>query len=407
MKKVLFITYSWPPKGGVGVMRALKFVKYLPKFGWMPTVLTTGDNARASMSRSEDVGMDMSFYKIVRTGYEEKFAFLPDRLRKLLLVPDANIGWLYYAVDEALKLHEEEKFDVIFSMSPPSTVHIIGKLVKEKTGLPWIADMRDLWSDYHFEKEFFLKKRIFSVPLERKVLKDADAITIVSSKWATDLARTSRVTPSKIKVITNGFDEEDFRGISSVRPEKFTLGYTGKLDRAAQDPEVLFDVISECVKDGSIDRNKIDIEFYTLGFEKADISGLASKYEIDDIVKERGPVDYKEALRIQKNSSILLFFQWKGADGWYSAKIFEYLGSRRPIVVTSEKGSIVNSLVRELNAGFVANSKNDLREILLKCYSEHEKYGFIASGIDEEKLKSYTRSHVAQELAGVFNELCG
>ncbi|MFA6142138.1 MAG: glycosyltransferase [Candidatus Omnitrophota bacterium] len=405
MKKVLFITYSWPPKGGVGVMRALKFVKYLPKFGWMPTVLTTDDSARASMSRSEDAGMDMNFYKIVKTGYEEKFVFLPDRLRKLLLVPDTNIGWLDHALKQALKLHGEERFDVIFSMSPPSTAHMIGRLVKEKTGLPWIADMRDLWSDYHFEKEFFLKKRIFSIPLERKVLKDADLITIVSSNWARALARTSRVAPSRIRVVTNGFDEEDFNGMPSMKPEKFTMGYTGKLNRVSQDPEVLFEAVSECVKDGSIDRNKIDIEFYTLGFEKADISGLAGKYKIDDIVKEHGPVDYKEALRIQKSSSMLLFFQWKGASGWYSAKIFEYLGSRRPIIVISEKDSIVNGLVRELNAGFVANSKKELKEILLKCYNEHKEIGFVASGIDEEKLKSYTRSYVAQELAGIFNEL--
>jgi len=241
---------------------------------------------------------------------------------------------------------------------------------------------------------------------ERKVLKDADAITIVSDKWAADLARTSKVPMDRIKVITNGFDEEDFRDISSVKPEKFTLGYTGKLNRAAQDPEILFKAVSECIKDGSIDRNKIDIEFYTLGFEKADISGLARKYGIDDIVKEHGPVDYKAALSIQKNSSMLLFFQWKGADGWYSAKIFEYLGSRRPVVVTSEKGSIVNSLVKELNAGCVANSKEELKEILLRGYNEHERFGFIASGIDEEKLKNYTRSHVAKKLAGIFNELC-
>lgn len=406
MKKVLFITYAWPPKGGVGVMRALKFAKYLPQLGWMPVILTTDDSAPGSPSRTEDVGIEKKQYKTVRTAYENKISALPDRLRKSLLMPDTMIGWLKSAVAEGLKLLEDERFDAIFSTSPPRTAHLIGRALKKRSGLPWVADLRDLWSHDHFEKESIFRKYLFSIPMERKTLKDADRVVTVSEEWALDLARTAGITSDRIKVITNGFDEEDYGDIPPLRPSKLTLTYTGKLHREMQDPEILFEVLSDCVKENLIKRDNIEIRFYTLGFRKADILGLARKYGITDIVTECGPVDYKESLRIQKNASALLFFQWKGAKGWYSAKIFEYLGSRRPVIVISEHDSIVNKLVRELDAGSVADSRGGLKSILLRYYGEHVKKGYIVSRVNEENLKKYTRLHCAQELAGLLDELC-
>lgn len=406
VKKILFITYAWPPKGGVGVMRVLKFAKYLPQLGWMPVILTTDDNAPGSPSRNEDVGIDKKRYKTVRVAYEDRLSAFPVRLRRILLIPDTMIGWLRSAVEEGLKLLKEEKIDAIFSTSPPRTAHLIASELKKRSDLPWAADLRDLWSCDHFEKESFLRKYLFSLPMERKILKGADRVVTVSGEWALDLARTSGIAADKIRVITNGFDEEDYSDIPTDRSPRFTLAYTGKLHREMQDPEILFETLGDCVKENLIKRDKIDIRFYTLGFRKADILSLARKYGIADIVTECGPVDYKESLKIQRDASALLFFQWKGAKGWYSAKIFEYLGSKRPVIVISEEDSIVNKLVKDLDAGAIANSKEGLKSILLRYYNEHVEKGYIVSRVNEENLKNYTRLHGAKVLAGLLNELC-
>jgi len=402
MKKVLIITYAWPPKGGVGVMRVLKFAKYLPQFGWMPSIITTDENAPGSPYRGEDIGINLAAYRVIRTRYKSLFLKLPDRLRKVILMPDIHRGWFDSAYETAVSLLKEEKFDAIFSTSPPEISHLIARALKKRFGIPWIADLRDLWSDDHFERESFLRHGP-SLKMEKEVLNDADSIVTVSKPWADKLAKTSGVT--KINVITNGFDEEDFHDIPLRHSQQFTMAYTGKLHEEMQDPEMFFKTLSDCIQEGLIEKSGIDIKFYTIGFRKARIKELAKKYFLDDVVDEYPAVQYKESLRIQRESTLLLFFQWKGERGWYSAKLFEYIGSGKPIFAVSERDSVSGNLIKELNAGFVSTCSKELKQLLLACYKCYREKGYVSLETSKEKIQLYTRKNLTRLLANILDGL--
>ena len=406
LKKALIITYEWPPKGGVGVMRVMKFAKYLSGFGWEPVILTTDESAPGTPYRGEDAGIDMTSIRVVRAGYKEALSFLPFRAREHLLQPDTKRGWYGPAVDAGRKLFEREPADIIFSTSPPETCHMIARRLKKEFGVPWVADLRDLWSTCHFTRDSAVK-RWPACFMERMILRDADISVTVSEGWAGDLAASSTLPRERIEVITNGYDESDFTDIpfKATPGGKFTITYTGKLHEGRQDPAAFFEALRDCIKEGLIDRTRIELKFYVMGFRKADIRTLADSYGLTDVVKEYAPVGHREILAIQRASTALLFFQWHGAPGWYSAKIFEYLGSRRPILAVTEKGSAVNRLIEELGAGIAACSKTELKKALAKWYGEYLAKGSIECRMDEELLKRYTRKEETRKLAGIFDQL--
>ncbi len=428
VKKALIVSYLWPPMEGVGLIRAMKFAKYLTGFGWQPFVLTvkprinnkaTGSvppgvivlrtdyrdvlhDAKKMFSHREDAGVTGSEGSEKRSSGMTKNR-IGSIAREVVAMPDEQIGWYDFAVRDGKALIERERIDLIFSTSPPETAHLIARKLKKICGIPWVADLRDLWSDDHFRDRSFLKKAILKM-MEGRVLKDADAVVTVSVPWASRLACS---IGSRVDVIENGFDEEDFRGAVPVANKKFTITYTGKIHRKHQDISVFLKTIRDLVKSGDIDRGRVDVRFYALGYDRPDIDWMARIYGLEGIVRDMGRVSYEESIIEQKRSDALLFVQWqgRGREGWYSAKLYDYIGSRRPIIALAERGGIIEDIIRKTASGSIADDEKALKESLLRLYREYAASGTVKYCGNEAEVGKNTRRRRAGQLADIFDSL--
>jgi len=445
--KVLIISFLWPPEENVGALRVSKFAKYLPRFGWQPTVLTvqnhryTNGKEVSSLSSFYGYSKELENIRVIKTsyidivslikkkiGYKTKNCNIKNRgyetatkkssisLFKtklsnlffgLFFMPDGEISWYKTAVRHGLDLLEDEKFDLIFSTSPSETCHLIARTLKRKTGIPWVADMRDLWSLDHFRKRTSLKRWVLSL-MEKRTFKDVDALVTISSKWAKAEEKLCDYLKGRTFVIPNGYDNDDFKNVSIEEPKKFTLVYTGKLNKKYQNPEVLFMVLANLIDNGKIDRGTIDVKFYLIGIERPDVLMLSKKYGLDDVVKLCSPVGYKDSLKAQKSASVLLLFQWNGhgGKGWYSAKLFEYLGVRRPVLLVNAdpEGEVAN-LIENTNAGYVADSNDKLGDVLVDLFGMYKTAKNVPFNGIESELSCYSRNVLTERLAKVFNDL--
>jgi hypothetical protein len=321
------------------------------------------------------------------------------------LTPDEQIGWYRFAVEAGVKLMKEERIDLIFSTSPPETAHLIARELKKRCNVPWLADMRDLWAEDHYRKRPLFKKFILKI-MEKRVLKNADLLLTVSKPWA-DTLNGALGGGKKSAVIENGFDEEDFKGISFQKNEKFTITYTGKLHKDNQPIDDFFKTLKDLIEAGSIDREKIEVKFYALGYERPDIGSMAKNYGLEGVVKGFGGVGYERSLGIQRASDLLLFIQWQGAgsDGWYSAKLYDYIGARRPILAIAKKGGIIEDLIKSTESGLIVDGEAGLKEAILKFYDEYKREGKVSYKGNEDQISKHTRKLRTKDLAGLFNTL--
>ncbi|MCW8848507.1 MAG: glycosyltransferase, partial [Melioribacteraceae bacterium] len=255
MRRVLIIAYYWPPAGGAGVQRVLKYAKYLPQFGWEPVILTVNspDSPIEDLSLLDDISPNTKVYKtkalepfnlykkITGKKTDEKISsdILVDKtkssfaekvsrwIRLNVFIPDAKIGWIPYAVKKGMKIIEEENIELIFSSSPPHTVQVIGQKLANKSKLKWVADFRDPWLELiHYQANKRLKfVQNYEAKLEKKVLVQADSLITVSA--AIKKMFFNKTNRTDVHVIPNGFDESDITVTQSTFKNEFIITYTG------------------------------------------------------------------------------------------------------------------------------------------------------------------------------------
>ncbi len=259
MDKLLYITYYWPPSGGPGVQRSLKFVRYLPSVGFTPVVLTVDPRQAYYPLTDETLMSEISpDTEVVRTPTSEPFRFyeaiggkrkMPKpgfagegkpgllqiafrAIRGNLFVPDPRLGWNKYLVTAALHLIEKNNPAAILTSSPPHSTQLAGLRLKKLTGLPWIADLRDPWTDIYYYSEFRHLPRVKrkDAAYERAVLEQADAVVVVSDAIKHLFAsKSEKIDPAKIHVLPNGYDPLDFEGYAAEEPKEYTIAYTGTI----------------------------------------------------------------------------------------------------------------------------------------------------------------------------------
>jgi len=257
MNKVLIVTYYWPPSGGAGVQRWLKFSKYLPEFGWEPVILTVDPEFAAypvtDFSLTDDLPDSVKVYKTPATNYfsiykKDKtripsagFANNTDNtfkgkilrfVRGNFFLPDPRRGWNNYAFKKACELIQSEGIKHIITTSPPHSTQLIGlKLKKKYSFIRWTADLRDPWTDIYYYKQFYptLISKAIDLKLEKSVLIQADKIITVGTSLKTLFSSKVKGLEKKIEVITNGYDESDFKDAASSDPSRFTITYVGTL----------------------------------------------------------------------------------------------------------------------------------------------------------------------------------
>jgi glycosyltransferase involved in cell wall biosynthesis len=420
MKRVLLIAYAYPPCPEIGALRPAGLAKYLPRFGWEPTVLTVKlPGLRPSCAAVMETGDEdvLQAWK-VRLGLEGKRSLheqlgLPltqkrdsqlmhtkvlFAMRYLLAFPDSTKGWIPFATQALHEIKKSMTVDAVLTTSPPVSAHMIGQKAKEMFGCPWVADLRDLWSQNLAQGNDLV--RLLERSVERKTLRDADALVSVSEPWAD---RLRECYPDKsVFSITNGFDADDFRPKPEALTPSFTITYTGRLYEGKRDPTPLFEAIQELIQDGAMSREVVRVRFY--GSIEPWLPALVRSFGLEDVVEVAGTVSRDEALRRQRESQILLMLCWSDLreTGQHTGKVFEYLGARRPVLAIGGSRGVVTDLLEQTKSGMHAQCKEELKSTLLRWYAEHRQTGRVLCRGDERKIHAYTHEQMAKKFAEVL-----
>ena len=378
MKKILFITYYWPPAGGAGVQRPLKFAKYFPDFSIEPVILTV-DEKYASYPLSDpsllkDIAPSLfvvktksmeplkvlSFFtgkkSIPHGGFsnsnKEKFTQKLLRfLRGNLFIPDARIGWIRYALKSAEALILKEKIDTVLISSPPHSSQLIGMQLKKKFNIRWIADMRDPWTDIYYYKDL-LHTSISArkdARLEKLVLENADEIIVVSNPIRDlFLKKSTQIQPDKFHIIPNGFDENDFLLKPGTDNSEFIFTYVGTIADSYK-PEALFKSIKKAIAEF----NNISFKIRLVGSLPESLKLLIKKLELETYTEYISYVNHEAAVNYMQQSSALLLLipDMPGNEGILTGKIFEYLAARKPILGLGPIKGDASAILRECKAG--------------------------------------------------------
>ncbi len=387
MEKVLIITYYWPPGSGAGVQRWLKFTRYLPEFEWEPVILTVDPACATYPAFDFSLGNDLpAGIKVHRTKATDWFrlyskdksrvpsaGFAKSRgnsiMEKILrfmrgnfFIPDPRRGWNRFACKKAIEIIETERVRYIITSSPPHSTQLIGlKLKKIFPDIKWIADLRDPWTDIFYYQQFYptLISKMIDRTWERKVLKSADQIITVG-KSLKDLFITKMADiEEKTEVITNGFDEEDFKGANVITPDKFTISYIGTLSDAY--PVEGFLKALKKLKDGGN-----DFLFRMVGTvspaQKEKI--LAEKWNENVVFIPYA--DHHGAISYMTSSSLLLLIipDHHSNKSILTGKLFEYLASGKPVLCLGPAEGDAAAILSETGAGKTFDYNDDHAIIL-------------------------------------------
>jgi hypothetical protein len=427
MRKVLIVTYYWPPAGGAGVQRVLKFAKYLPQFGWQPIILTVKnpDSPVIDNTLLTDVPKDCIIYRTKAvepfelykklTGKRKEDKIPSDVLaesknqsalerflrwvRLNLFIPDAKIGWKYYAVKKGVKIARQEKVDIIFSTSPPPTVSLIAKEIAEKVNLKWVADFRDPWMEIvHYQnvkRNYFTK--LIDGKLEKSVLKKAD-ILVTISKDIVELFK-SKVGEKEYAIIPNGFDESDFSVVNKEENTFFTIAYTGVITQT-RIPRVLFSALNKLIFTDKIK----NIKFNFAGKYCNEFIEEIKKYNLDKYFNLKGFVPHHESTAILQNADILLLIvdNVPNNKGFLTGKLFEYMGTKKPIFAIGPVDGDAHEFIKKSNSGAMVgyDDEEGAYKLLKELYDAWET-GSHKFTYDVEQ---FSRRNLTKKLTEVFNK---
>ncbi len=417
--KVLIITYYWPPAGGSGVQRWLKFVKYLHTFGIESVVYTPkkSNYHREDRTLNSEIPKNTSILKRAvfdpadilfwkRKAKNSDFNYSVGCfwafIRGNLFVPDPKIFWITPSFKFLNKYINSNEIDVVISTGPPHSMHLIAqKLHKKNKGLKWIADFRDPWSKLYYTDDFhqlrFAKRK--NKKLENSVLENADCVIAISQT----LQKEFSLKAKRVELITNGFDDEALYTLDENLDKKFTITYVGYLPKQSN-PKLFFEVLGEICKENKEFKKDLQIRF------AGEISD-AIEYEvlINNIKKNAkfiGYVSHKKALELQKKAVVLLLLipNVKENEGIVPGKIFEYLTSKRPILaIGPERGDLANILL-ETNAGKVIGYSNKIK-LKSKVMSLYKQYKTGKIEINTSNINQYHRLELTKKLAKIIKSL--
>jgi len=422
LRRVLLIAFAYPPVQIVGSVRPAALAKYLPRFGWEAIVLTP--KLRGSRRQSKAI-VETEYRNILEDwkarlhldrdrGVHERFGLpvaqkpgaLPvhtralDLAKYILSYPDPTKGWTPFALDAVRELRRQNvEIDAIVTTSPPISSHLIGREAKDILGCPWIADLRDLWTQNLGER----KSNLLQIGLEKRTLRQADGLVTVSDPWASRLER--RYPEKKIWSITNGFDPDDFDSPAPALTREFSITYTGELYAGQRDPTILFEVLSDLIKDGSIPASELRVRFY--GRIEAWLPALIEKFGLTDVVAVNGPTPRTDSVAHQRESQILLLLPWSNPKetGHHSAKLFEYLAAARPILAIGGARGVIAETLQAANAGVHALSNAQVREFLLSAYGSYKTIGHVPYSGKKQAVEEYGHPNMARRFAAVLDSV--
>jgi len=419
MHKALVITYYWPPAGGPGVQRWLKFVKYLPDFDVQPVVYVPKNptypiidkNLKKEVAKSVRVikGPIKEPYrwagllskkrtKTISSGIiqEKNPSFLERVLlwvRGNLFIPDARKFWVKPSIRSLSKLMEEENIETVITTGPPHSVHLIGLgLKKRHTTIEWIADFRDPWTSIGYHKKLRLTKtsKQKHKDLEKEVLNTADKVVVTSNTTEKEF---KGLTPSPIKTITNGFDENLE---PKVLDSNFTISHTGSL-LTGRNPQILWKTLGNLAQENETFKENLKIQF--AGVVGEEVLQSIRENGLQPCLSRMGYLSHEQVLEVQQKSQVLLLLEIDSEEtkGIIPGKLFEYLNAGRPILALGPTGWEAGEMVETGKAGmfYHKNSKVELENILLEWFRSFQNGELRCNS---ESVGRYHRKELTRQL---------
>ena len=441
MKRVLIITYYWPPTGGSGVQRWVKFAKYLPEEGWQPVIYTPENPEQLAVDTSLESEIPAEA-EVIKTHITEPYELYKKFLKKSghsqeavevnpvnaqnksilqkaamwvrgnLFRPDPRCLWIGPSVRFLKKYLSEHPVDLIVSTGPPQSMHLIGRRLAKETGLPWIADFRDPWTKIFYFKHLSMTKATESWHhrMEKRVLDDATTVVAVSPLVQQEFQSMTR-TP--VELITNGFDECDFvsdnegedrSGLAAGGPDKdFVITHTG-LFAADGNPVTLWEALAEMCGQDEDFKKRLKIKL--IGKTDVQVTDAIKAAGLEENLMNMGYLPHARAVEEQKAASLLILPLRKEPE--YKAvlpgKLFEYLASWRPVLGIGQTDGAMSIILNQTKTGVVLdwNDKTSISRFLKLCWKNHLSGNLT---VDDADISRFTRRDLTRRMAQLFDRV--
>lgn len=429
-KRVLIITYYWPPAAGAGVFRWLKFVKYLPSFGWEPVVYTPqnsespffdeqlqNDVPKGIEVLKQPIWEPYNIYRLLTGKKDEKisvglvnkgkkkdglFRNLFMALRGNLLIPDPKVFWVKPSVIFLTNYLKTNPVDVIVTTGPPHSMHLIGLKLHQQLNVKWIADFRDPWTNIDFYKDLklsWLADRKHH-RLERKVVHNANVAISVSEQWTSEFLP---LNPQRTQTITNGFDQDDLSSAEINLDSKFSITHVGTLN-SARNPQCLWQVLGKMSAENAEFKSNLLIRLvgpvdYSAR-QSIESCGLSENVEIID------HLPHHEAIAVQQKSQILLLVVNNAPNsmGIIPGKFFEYLSTGRVILGIGPTNGNLSQIIDETSSGTMLNY-NDFNGLYAAVGKYYQQFCAKSLGVNSSAIQQYSRKNLTQKLAALMDSL--
>lgn len=435
MKRVLIITYYWPPSGGSGVQRWLKMSKYLPEYGWQPVIYTPEDGefpiedptllkdvtAEAEIIKRHIIEPYTLYKKFLgmKKNDKVKAGFIKEERKKTsrkedlalwvrgnLFIPDARCWWVKPSVHYLKQYLNTHPVDAIISTGPPHSMHLIAMKLKKELGIPWIADFRDPWTEIEYYDDLHLTQRSDRKhhQLEREVLTKADKVVTVSHDWS---KRLGRLGNRNVRVIFNGFDQDDLPQSAGNKNDDgvFSITYIGVLMKV-RNPDKLWQAFGELVKEDESFSNSLKINL--IGQIDHSVKKSIADNGLDRNVSLVPYVPHDQVAAINNNSSVLLLTlnpdSKPFSKGLVPAKLFEYLASGRPILCIGPEDGDAAHILTETHAGQTVSfeNKEKMKEIVKDLYNKYLMNGLPSN--ESKEVEKYSRRALAGEYGRLLDK---
>lgn len=412
--RVLMAAYYFPPLSGSGVFRSIKFAKYLPQFGWQPAVIST--DQPPAMWNFSDVSMvseipegmevvripdligskrqncvDSSRVQAILGFLRSVLRYSPDADRifarftqsregclELFAFPCVALSWAYDVVQYIEKNMDLDQFEAVYTTSGPYSAHLIGFYLKQKYGVPWVADYRDPWTFNHYIDEYDPTdpeaKLLYE--LESILLHEADCNLTIAENLIPMYVKEFHLPEERVVSITNGYDEADFTGLKAAaeKTQKFTINYSGLLYAKHRSLAPVLKAIQQLRVEKKIDISKVQLRIVG-EIDEALIQNIGAVGR--QIICHTGYLSHREALQANLDSNLLLLLVGDAPKlkTVYTGKIFEYLRSGRPILALAPKGGVVDQTLRESGHGkaFLSTQTSKIKQMILEEYQRWER----------------------------------
>jgi FkbM family methyltransferase len=434
-KRVLMIAHIFPPMGGSGVQRTLKFAKYLGDYGWEPVIVTAGKTIYPHKDKSlvEEIPDNIEIIRI-----DEDYNINKQILNELLnlyrgivndpdiiheyakilknsnfniqniIMPELYFLWANNVLKQLNKKVNMNTIDLIYTTSWPYSDHVIGYYLKSKYNKPWVADFRDEWTNNpyaNYDKNGLRYKLEYS--MEKKIVDTADKVITTTPLSSENYRKIFNLKEEKVVTITNGYDEEDFEDIDTEKTnmnKKFTIIHNGLL-YGIRTPVTFLKAVKSLVDEELVSQDEIEIQFTEN--KDNEWGDFVKELQLDKIVKFIGQLNHKESLINANKADVLLLIVGPGEKNkaMYPGKIFEYLRLKKPILSLAPQNGVVDNLIKENKSGFNIDFCNTdgMKRCILKLYKAWQNKNYSLP--DNEDIKRFERKNLTKRISEVFDTM--